>query len=159
VTRVLLLLDTEGTLVTGTARTHRRVLELAVYELCGRLPRTAPDELAGLTDRGVARALLTRAGETGDGVEWVLELARDLYPHHAGQGLPACRVEGMPYALAALRAAGHRFALCTGDLEAIARVKLERTGLAAALGDVPGAFGDDAEDRAALAARAVALAA
>ncbi|HWI73399.1 MAG TPA: haloacid dehalogenase-like hydrolase, partial [Baekduia sp.] len=153
---VLLLLDTEGMLVTGTARAHRRVLEVAVFERCGLLLDTS-EHAAALTDRGIVRALLARAGRFGDDeVDWVLELARDLYPHRAWKALPGCAVEGMPHALAALRAAGHRFALCTGDLEAIARVKLEHAGLTATLDGVPGAFGEDAEDRADLPAIAAA---
>ena len=79
----------------------------------------------------------------GDGVVPRLRapLPRRPRPRRGARGLEA---------LEALRADGHELSLVTGNLEPIARLKLDRAGLGDWFPAGQGGFGSDHEDRGAL---------
>jgi phosphoglycolate phosphatase len=151
---VLLLLDIDGTLVRGATQAHQRVLDIAIREIHGAFPRTPASAVAGRTDPWIVRDMLLRDGVPAAAIdaemESVLELARDLYRHKCPRDLSMFVLAGVADGLARLAADGHAFGLVTGNLEGIARLKLERAGLGAWLADAPGGFGSDDESRPAL---------
>jgi phosphoglycolate phosphatase len=152
--RVLLLIDIDGTLVRGATAAHQRVLDIAIREIHGAFPRTPPSAAAGRTDPWIVRDMLARDGVSEAVIdaemESVLELASDLYRHKCPRDLSMFVLPGVVDGLRALAAAGHGFGLVTGNLEGIARLKLERAGLGPFFADAPGGFGSDDESRPAL---------
>jgi phosphoglycolate phosphatase-like HAD superfamily hydrolase len=156
---LLLLFDIDGTLVRSRPLNHQIALTEATQEVFGL--RVAPGEDPvrdaepwGKTDRQILRDVLANAGlDANPAPEEVarwervacrvyerLETAED---RSAENGRTADTLER-------LAAAGHRLALVTGNLERIARRKLERRGLADWFPAGQGGFGSDADLRPAL---------
>jgi phosphoglycolate phosphatase-like HAD superfamily hydrolase len=121
-------------------------------------------EAAGRTDAAIARDLLRAAG-VGDAAfdaAWpeVAAAAAAAYAELCPPDLSAFVAPGVPTALEALAAdsAVYRQTLVTGNMEAIARRKLESAGLGHHFEAGQGGYGSDAEDRSALPAVARARA-
>jgi phosphoglycolate phosphatase-like HAD superfamily hydrolase len=154
---VLLLFDIDGTLVGAAAAAHRDALYAALLEVHGvdASALTRPLSPAGRTDGEISRALLLQAGvsalrvdERADDVREVCcrEYARLCPPSLADRVLP-----GIPDLLQWLSDIDDvRLSLVTGNYEPVARLKLARAGLGRHFPSGQGAFGSDAEDRAAL---------
>lgn len=155
---MLLLFDIDGTLLRDGAHAHAHALRLALHEVLGigsaggeedGLPRVFA---AGRTDMEIAReiALLcdvsaTRFDERRDELmsACVREYVR-LVPDDLGDRV----VAGMPELLDELRSTrGTILSLVTGNLEGVARVKLDRAGLGAFFAARQGGFGSDSDDR------------
>ena len=161
---ILVLWDVDFTLV-DTRGVGRHLYQLAFAELYGRqLPSTATEAgMAGRTDRAIATEVLGLAGipDPQDQVTKFEAALSRLAPGLAdrvtatGKALP-----GAEAALAAL-ASRARQSVLTGNIRALAEVKLAPLGLTRYLDLDVGAYGDESAERADLVylARKRALAA
>jgi phosphoglycolate phosphatase-like HAD superfamily hydrolase len=108
----------------------------------------------GKTDRQIMRLLIERhrRGTTAsdDELDRAAELACELHHTSERQMLTGEERDRTEEALGRLLDAGHRLALLTGNLEPIARRKMELSGLAQLFPPGQGGFGSDAEPRPAL---------
>jgi phosphoglycolate phosphatase-like HAD superfamily hydrolase len=149
----VLLFDIDGTLIT-TGGAARYALELALAEFLGRDSFEAEFSFGGMTDRAIFRRSLETAGvaPTEPEIDRVVEryLARlddaldraTTYRVHDGIHDVLRAVDGAP---------GYAVGLGTGNVEAGARIKLERVGLNPYFSF--GGFGCDHELRPALIRR------
>jgi phosphoglycolate phosphatase-like HAD superfamily hydrolase len=105
----------------------------------------------GKTDRQIVREILERRGVTGEAVDAGFASFEDVCceVHHGSEQelLRGDARERTVAALGRLVAAGHTLALLTGNLEPIARRKMELSGLGAFFAAGQGGFGSDAEHR------------
>jgi phosphoglycolate phosphatase len=137
---------------------HREALHAAMRRVYGIAdPGAARVEAAGRTDVEIARhiALLSdlSAQRFDDGIGELHAVCVEEYAERAPADLSATVAPGVPALLEELSGReGHVLALLTGNLEPIARLKLDRAGLGAFFARGQGAFGSDDEDRAALPA-------
>lgn len=155
---VLLLFDIDGTLLRGAAQAHAEALRAAMHAVYGigssdGAARALPVvQAAGRTDMEIARELATKSGCSE---ELFQERMGDLqartvveYQRRVPADLSAFAVPGIGPLLAELdRDAEARLSLLTGNLEGIARLKLERAGLGSHFPAGQGGFGSDSEDR------------
>ena len=144
-----MLWDVDGTLLNAD-RVGRDLYSVVFLQLFGRpLETTAP--MAGRTDRAIILETLTLAG--------VPEPRRHVDPFIAGLAAraPAVRTSvaarghalpGAAAALAALASGRVHQSVLTGNVRAVAEVKLAALGLRDPLDLCIGAYGDDHEDRA-----------
>ena len=153
---MLLLFDVDGTLVRGAAKEHAAALHEALCEVHGvKTAEIRVVEPAGRTDGEISRMLLLDAGISAERID---ERAPDVraacwqaYARLCPDDLSEFVVPGMPDLLASLSGRpGVRLSLVTGNFEPVARLKLARAGLGRWFAPGQGAFGSDAEDRAAL---------
>jgi phosphoglycolate phosphatase-like HAD superfamily hydrolase len=113
-------------------------------------------EAAGRTDGAIVRDLLALAGVGDEAADarWaeVQEAAVAAYEHLCPPDLSEKVAPGIPELLEALagRPAEFRLSLVTGNLEAVARLKLERAGIGRHFAPGQGGFGSDDEAREAL---------
>jgi phosphoglycolate phosphatase-like HAD superfamily hydrolase len=151
---LLLLFDIDGTLLLKASREHAEALRHALDQVYG-VRADGKVEAAGLTDGAIARALLLLAGVDAARVDAgmpelrrcaVREYARRCPPDLSDRLAPG--VTPLLDKLAGVR--GLRLSLVTGNLEPIARLKLERAGIGHFFPVGQGAFGTDDDDRAAL---------
>jgi phosphoglycolate phosphatase len=176
---VLLLFDIDGTLLAGATRAHRDALYEAVREvhgvdawaLRGRSPRApgAPPESeaerarssrlspAGRTDGEIARIILLDAGVSAERIDDRADAVREAccraYVRLCPQDLSDTVLPGIGELLDWLEDRREvTLALLTGNYEPVARLKLARAGIGRHFPTGQGAFGSDAEDRAALPA-------
>jgi phosphoglycolate phosphatase len=156
---VLLLLDIDGTLVTGAAVAHRDALREAVLAVHGVDARAMRGHLsvAGRTDGEIARMILLDAGISArridERVDEVREECYRAYVRLCPEDLSDTVLDGIPDLLRWL--SGHedvRLALVTGNYEPVARLKLRRAGIGDYFAPGQGAFGSDSEDRTSLPA-------
>jgi phosphoglycolate phosphatase len=155
---VLLLFDIDGTLVRSRPLAHQRALARAAIEVFGLPPDTDADAIRavepwGKTDRWILEDLLAANGHpakpTDDELErW--ERAACVAYKEFEDGAPDAHDRRVAATLERLEASGHALALVTGNLEPIARRKLDRRGLARYFPEGQGGFGSDDRDRAAL---------
>jgi phosphoglycolate phosphatase len=151
---VLLLFDIDGTLLLTAAGEHREALHDGVREVYGVDVPDGHVATAGRTDRAIARSILELAGLDAaridqDADAWCAAACR-VYARRCPDDLRRTVAPGAVAALEELRAAGHELSLVTGNLEPIARLKLERAGLGSFFPVGQGGFGSDREDRGAL---------
>jgi phosphoglycolate phosphatase len=155
---VLLLFDIDGTLVRSRPLTHQRALASAAVEVFGLPPGTDADDIRavepwGKTDRWILGDLLAAHGRnttpTDDEIERWEQDACAVYTE-IENGAPDDADRAAAAALEELRKAGHALSLVTGNLEPIARRKLELRGLGRFFPAGQGGFGSDALDRAEL---------
>ena len=152
---MLLLFDIDGTLVRGRPLTHQLALEAAAVEVFGlHVPDGATPvadvEPWGKTDRQILRDVLARAGlpaPAEDELRRWERVACEAYVRLETDGEANDELAGTATALGRLRDAGHSLALVTGNLEPIARRKLELRGLGGYFPPGQGGFGSDAELR------------
>ena len=126
----------------------------AVHGLSGL--RDHPVEAAGRTDLAIARSLLQAAGVADEDIEAraaeVAARAVDAYADLCPADLSARVAPGIPELLEALSGRPSEFALSlvTGNLEAVARLKLQRAGVGHWFPEGQGGFGSDHRSRAEL---------
>jgi phosphoglycolate phosphatase len=157
--RVLLLFDIDGTLVAGATAAHRDAMHealLAVHGVNAAVGRR-PLAPAGRTDGEIARAILIDAGVSALRIDERADAVQDecsrAYARLCPDDLSHTVLAGIPELLEALsQRDGVVLGLLTGNYEAVARLKLARAGIGRWFAGGPGAFGSDAEDRAALPA-------
>jgi phosphoglycolate phosphatase len=158
---LLLLFDIDGTLLQRASVEHATALRVAAGRVHGvDLLGIEGVEYAGRTDRAITRDLLTAAGVTDVDEAWVEEAAAE-YARRCPPDLSATVAPGMVELLEALSARPDEFrlSLVTGNLESVARLKLERAGVGRFFPAGQGGFGSDHEDRGRLPAIARARAA
>jgi phosphoglycolate phosphatase-like HAD superfamily hydrolase len=153
---VLLLFDIDGTLLIGAHAEHRDSLHAALHEVLGiHDPAAAHVQAAGRTDGEIARAIALQSGVAADRIDELAEAVRDAtceeYAHRCPPSLADRVAPGMREVLTDLvERPGLRLSLVTGNFQPVARLKLERAGLADFFPRGQGAFGSDDEDRTAL---------
>jgi phosphoglycolate phosphatase-like HAD superfamily hydrolase len=157
---VLLLFDIDGTLLIRAHVEHRHALAEAVREVWGAVdPGYAAIRAAGRTDMEIAREIcllgdVSAADFDARIDDFAIACAR-AYDRLAPADLRDRLAPDAERVLADLDAhEGVRLSLVTGNLEAVARMKLERAGLAGHFAAGQGGFGSDAEDRTELPALA-----
>ena len=161
---MLCLFDIDGTLLLRAAEDHRDAIHAAlrrVYHVTD--PEQAKVSTAGRTDPWIARSILLQLGvgaeRIDDGMAEFKRVAVEEYRRRCRPDLSAHVSPGADSLLEELRdRPGVVLSLVTGNLERIARVKLERAGIGDFFGGAHGGFGSDDEDRAALPAIARARA-
>jgi phosphoglycolate phosphatase len=153
---VLLLFDIDGTLIRERPLAHQRAMVDAIARVYGVAFEPAEDPIAvvgphGKTDRQIVREILALRGVADGAVDAGFErFERVCCELHHGVERPLLEGDARTRtvaALAALVAAGHTLALLTGNLEPIARRKMELAGLGDFFAAGQGAFGSDAEAR------------
>jgi phosphoglycolate phosphatase len=155
---MLLLFDIDGTLLIRAHVEHRLALAEAVLEVWGAVdPGSSAVPAAGRTDIEIAREVCLLAGVTADRFDDGSDAFRAACARAYGRLAPAdLRDRLAPDALDVLTDLAARpgvtLSLVTGNLEAVARTKLERSGLATFFAAGQGGFGSDAEDRTELPA-------
>jgi phosphoglycolate phosphatase len=157
---VLLLFDIDGTLLIRAHVEHRHALAAAIREVWGAEdPGYAALSAAGRTDTEIAREICLLAGVGAarfDAAidEFEIACAR-AYAGLAPADLRDRLAPDVERVLSDLVGRdGVRLSLVTGNLEPVARMKLERSGLAQFFAAGQGGFGSDAEDRTELPALA-----
>jgi len=153
---VLLLFDIDGTLLLKASREHAESIHAALRRIHGlaEIP-TGQIEAAGRTDDAIARSILTLAGVSAERID---ERAADVramacaeYAHRCPADLSARVAPGVPEVLDLLAARDDvRLSVVTGNLECVARLKLDRAGIGHHFPHGQGAFGSDSEDRSEL---------
>jgi phosphoglycolate phosphatase len=155
---MLILFDIDGTLLVRAADDHRDALHAAlrrVYQV--QHPETAKVSTAGRTDPWIARAILLQLGVSAGRIDERMSdfkhVAVEEYRRRRAIDLSGHVPPGMLDLLEDLRARDDVvLSLVTGNLQQIARLKLERAGLDGFFGRGQGGFGSDAEDRTELPA-------
>jgi phosphoglycolate phosphatase len=155
---VLLLFDIDGTLLLRASREHAEAL-LAALERVHRINGIPAGKLdaAGRTDGEIARQILLLAGVPPERIDAraadVRAACAEEYARRCPPDLSAFVAPGVPELLEQLsRREGCRLSLVTGNLEPVARLKLQRAGIGHFFPAGQGGFGSDHEDRAALPA-------
>jgi phosphoglycolate phosphatase-like HAD superfamily hydrolase len=155
---MLLLFDIDGTLVRNSAGAHAQALRIALHQVHGL---GSPDgdaadlpavRSAGRTDMEIAReiALLCDlpARRFDRRRKELMQVCLSQYARLAPDDLGDRVVAGMKGLLEELHGQPQTtLSLVTGNLEGIARVKLERAGLGSFFAQGQGAFGSDSDDR------------
>jgi phosphoglycolate phosphatase-like HAD superfamily hydrolase len=153
---LLLLFDIDGTLLLKASHEHALAMHAAlrdVYGLTGDAIAAVP--AAGRTDIEIARHIALLADLPSVVFDAGLDDFRVATAEHYARLVPGDLSErvapGVREALAALAARrGVRLSLVTGNLEAVARMKLRAAGLGGHFPAGQGGFGSDHEDRAEL---------
>lgn len=156
---MLLLFDLDGTLLHAATMAHVEAMHEALRTVHGVDASRVPLKLsaAGRTDPEIARAILLAAGVSARRID---ERAADVrqeccraYTRLCPADLSHTVLPGIPELLSWLtELRGVSMGLLTGNYEPVARLKLARAGLGRYFPSGQGAFGSDAEDRAALPA-------
>jgi phosphoglycolate phosphatase-like HAD superfamily hydrolase len=152
---LLLLFDIDGTLLLKASREHAEALYAALRRVYGVDHLPGRVEAAGRTDGAIARSLLLLAEVSAEQIDAKMpELRRAVvseYAHRCPADLTGHLAPGVAELLGALGGGGHhQLALVTGNLEPVARLKVERAGIGHFFPLGQGAFGSDDVDRAAL---------
>jgi phosphoglycolate phosphatase len=150
---LLLLFDIDGTLLLKASREHAESIYAALrrIHLLQEIP-TGKIEAAGRTDDAIARSILTLAGVPAERID---DRARDVramacadFGHRCPGDLSAHLAPGVLEVLDLLAARDDvDLALLTGNLECVARLKVDRAGIGHHFARGQGAFGSDSEDR------------
>jgi phosphoglycolate phosphatase len=154
---MLLLFDIDGTLLAGATDAHRDAMHGALNAVHGIEAATIGRTIspAGRTDDEIARAILLGAGISAERIDSRKDEVREeccrLYARLCPPDLTHTVLPGVPELLGWLGGReGVKLGLLTGNYEPIARLKLTRAGIGKPFPSGQGAFGSDAEDRAAL---------
>jgi phosphoglycolate phosphatase len=156
--KALLLFDIDGTLLVRGADAHKDAVHAALRRVYGIAEPGRPRiEAAGKTDIEIAREILVASGVApkviGERASEFRVAAVEEYASRCPRDLSDRVAAGMPELLHYL--AGRTdvlLSLVTGNLEPIARLKLQRAGLGRYFAAGQGGFGSDDEDRMALPA-------
>jgi phosphoglycolate phosphatase-like HAD superfamily hydrolase len=157
-TQDLLLFDIDGTLLLRASREHREALHDGIHAVYGAGdPAGVHVDAGGRTDLEIARLILLGLGVTArridEGLGDLRIAAAEAFARRCPADLSAAVAPGMAALLE--RLAGRddvRLSLVTGNLEPIARLKLQRAGLGRFFARGQGGFGSDDEDRTELPA-------
>jgi phosphoglycolate phosphatase len=150
---VLLLFDIDGTLLLRAHVEHRAALADAVREVWGvDDPGPGAVRAAGRTDGEIAREICLLGGVAAERFDAARDAFRIACARAYARRCPPDLADRLaPHAVDVLTALagrdGVRLSLVTGNLEPVARLKLERAGLGRFFPAGQGAFGSDAEDR------------
>ncbi len=153
---MLLLFDIDGTLIRERPLMHQRAMLAAVERVYGIEFADGEEPIAevvphGKTDRQIVRQILERRGITNGAVDaGFAEFERLSCELHHGIERELLAGDARERTAAVLRElvqSGHTVALLTGNLEPIARRKMELAGLGDFFATRQGAFGSDAEAR------------
>jgi phosphoglycolate phosphatase-like HAD superfamily hydrolase len=154
---VLLLFDVDGTLLGSAVAAHRNALHAALHEVHGVDVTAVRTTLApaGRTDGEIARALLLGAGVSALRIDERAEAVRDACCRAYAELCPPSLADKVLPGITRLldwldTREDAKLALVTGNYEPVARLKLMRAGIGRHFPAGQGAFGSDAEDRAAL---------
>jgi phosphoglycolate phosphatase len=155
---LLALFDIDGTMLVNDAYAHGRAMVRAMRSVYAvDLPDDAVQRAQpwGKTDLQIARRALRAAGltdhEINKGASAWVRAAGAAFVSEAGASAAEWRVRpGLAEAVERLKRAGMRLTVLTGNLQAIATVKLEHMGLATQFDLAIGAYGDDDEERTSL---------
>lgn len=145
----LVLFDIDGTLV-DTGGAGRRAIETAAHRLFHRQDLFEDVVFDGATDRAICRAALHHLEHAWDesAIDQLLDAYVSLLAEEVERSQRYHVYPGVEALIQAMLEAGVLLGLGTGNVEAGARVKLERGGLNRFFSF--GGFGDDDEDRTAL---------
>jgi phosphoglycolate phosphatase-like HAD superfamily hydrolase len=154
----LLLFDIDGTLLSGASDAHRDAMHealRAVHSIDPRRVMRRPLAPSGRTDPEIARAILLDAGVSAERIDDRADAVREAccraYARLCPPDLSDTVLPGIPELLESLAGRSDvTLGLLTGNYEAVARLKLTRAGIGRRFPSGEGAFGSDAEDRAAL---------
>ncbi len=154
---LLLLFDIDGTLLRAGDPVHAEAMRLALYEFVGEPVALDGIPLAGMLDRQIARLALLRHGLDNETIERLLpEILQQTGKHYAERVRRGDRrswvLPGVRDLLPRLWQQGHLAGVLTGNTELVARTKLAAADLDQLLPF--GAYGDQAEERHVLVARA-----
>ena len=155
---MLLLFDIDGTLLLGASAAHRDAIHEALRVVHGVTdPERGGSQVAGCTDREIARQLLLAAGVSArridERVDDVQIAACEAYGRLCPDDLSATVAPGMHELLARLAERdGTTLSLVTGNYEPVARMKLAAAGIGEYFAPGQGGFGSDHEDRSMLPA-------
>jgi phosphoglycolate phosphatase len=156
---LLLLFDIDGTLLQGGAVAHWRALREAAAQVHGLEELDdGTVEVAGRTDEAIVRDRLVAAGIDGPQADarWpeVKEAAVAAYARLCPPDMSDRVAPGIAELLPALAARPREFrlSLVTGNLEPVARLKLERAAIGHWFEPGQGGFGSDHRSRAELPA-------
>jgi phosphoglycolate phosphatase len=153
---LLLLFDIDGTLIRGAPRAHQQAMLAAVTEVYGvtfdgeenPVRAVVPN---GKTDRQIVREMLLPRGVDDAAIDAGFERFERLSCEHHSLSRDAVLTEEESERTAAvlrtLAEDGHTLALLTGNLEPIARHKMDLAGLGDFFAPGLGGFGSDAEAR------------
>ena len=153
---MLLLFDIDGTLIRASPKAHQAAMLEAVRRVYGVAYGPGDDPIGqvvpnGKTDRQIVREMLAPRGVAGtavdDGFPEFERMACELHSASRDEVLTGPVRDRTAALLRALRDKGHVLALLTGNLEPIARHKMELAGLARFFAPGLGGFGSDAEAR------------
>src|SRR3954454_3820402 len=153
-----MLFEIDGTMLLRADLEHRDALADAVREVRGvRDPGPEAVRAAGRTDGEIAREICLLGGIAAERFDADRDAFRAACAEAYARRCPAdLRDRLAPYAPELLTALagrdGVRLSLVTGNLEAVARLKLARAGLGGCSAAAQVGFGRDAEDRAELPA-------
>jgi phosphoglycolate phosphatase-like HAD superfamily hydrolase len=156
---VLLLFDIDGTLIRASPKAHQRAMLAAVQEVYE--VSFGPDEDPigevvpnGKTDRQIVREMLEPRGVSHHRIDAGFpefeRIACELHSASRDDVLVGDERDRTAAVLRSLADDGHTLALLTGNLEPIARHKMDLAGLGKFFAPGQGGFGSDAEVRAEL---------
>ncbi len=151
---LLLLFDIDGTLLQRASVEHALALRTAAGRVHGvDLLGVDGVAYAGRTDRAITRDLLAAVGVSEVDDAWI-DAAVSEYERLCPDDLSGTVAPGMVELLEALSARpdDFRLSLVTGNLEAVARRKLDAAGVGRFFEAGQGGFGSDDEDRGRLPA-------
>jgi phosphoglycolate phosphatase-like HAD superfamily hydrolase len=142
------LFDIDGTLLLSPDRTHRYALHRALLDVYG--VETTIDGIAyhGKTDPGILRAALERLNVPATVINGNMAAALEVVRQDATQKADRFRpnvLPGIGELVAVLKESGKLLGICSGNLEAVAWLKLKAAGLAEFFEF--GCFADDCELR------------
>jgi len=149
---VLLLFDIDGTLLQQASREHAESLLIALERVHGVRPPEGKLDAAGRTDLDIARMLLLNAGVSAEridaGADDVRAITIEEYAQRCPNDLSGHLAPDAADVVHAL-SEDERFllSLVTGNLEPVARLKLQRAGIGHYFATGQGGFGSDHEDR------------
>jgi phosphoglycolate phosphatase len=152
---LLLLFDIDGTLLLNASRAHAEALYAALKRVHHVEIPDGRIEAAGRTDGAIARTILMLAEVPAERIDARASEVRALVCAEFARRCPPDLSEhlspGIDDVLDELDARSDlSLALLTGNLEPVARLKLQRAGISKHFPNGQGAFGSDDEDRAAL---------
>jgi phosphoglycolate phosphatase-like HAD superfamily hydrolase len=154
----LLLFDIDGTLLLRASHEHREALHDGIRAVYGTGdPASVHVDAGGRTDLEIARLILLGLGVTArhidEGLHDLRIAATEAFARRCPRDLSGAVAPGMAPLLERLQVrADVRLSLVTGNLEPIARMKLQRAGLGHRFPRGQGGFGSDHEDRTELPA-------
>lgn len=156
---MLLLFDLDGTLLRAATDAHREAMHQALVAVHSVDPERVNISLsaAGRTDPEIMRAILLAGGLSAERIDDRAEAVREeccrRFARLCPSDLSHTVIPGVPELLGWLATRDNvTLGLLTGNYEPVARLKLARAGVGRYFPSGQGAFGSDAEDRAALPA-------
>lgn len=154
---MLLLFDLDGTLLRGATDAHKEAMHEALRAVHSVDVQRVNISLsaAGRTDPEIMRAILLAAGVSAKRIDDRADDVREECCRRFAQLCPPdlshTVIPGVRELLSWLSGLEHvTLGLLTGNYEPVARLKLARAGVGRHFPSGQGAFGSDAEDRAAL---------